>query len=74
MDIYELLAKLSVETVYLYDHHEDCVVRSEPPTDSNNYWVNFKGTAEYFAKHDCKLIMEARIPQNIITKEEYDNF
>lgn len=63
--------RLLIEPIYLDYDFEHCVVRSEP---GNGCFVKFEGETEFKAKHGSKLVTEALLGRNEITKEQYDNF
>ena len=67
----ELYKKMISEPVYFRYDFEDCVVRSEPRV---GWFVKFKGKVEFKATNGSKLIAEAELQRDIITKEEYDNY
>lgn len=57
---------------YLSNYFENAVVRWD--CVAKEFYVKFKGKNEFMAKDGSKVVTDAQIDGNIITKEEFDNF
>lgn len=67
----ELYKKMRIEPIYFRYDFEDCVVRSEPGV---GWFVKFKDKPEFKAVHGSKIVAEAILGMDMITKDEYDNY
>lgn len=62
----------SGKPVYLKYDFENAVVRFD--TETNSFFVKFKGEFEFKAKEGSSIVTEAILGLNEIPKSEYDNY
>lgn len=63
--------KLARDTLYFKNTFENACILSIP---GGGYWVKFSNEKAFKAKEGSKLITDAILEYNEITKEEYDSF
>lgn len=68
----ELLLKN--EIAYLYYHFEDIVVKLIPEKQKTIAFVKFRGEEEYNLDQSSKIVFNAKLGGEIVTKEFYDSF
>lgn len=68
----ELFEKLSKEPLYFINGFEEAVIRSDPSEE--HFYVKFKGKKEFLAKVGSSVVADAIIAENLISKEEYEQY
>ncbi|GAB1403131.1 hypothetical protein MASR1M74_03090 [Lentimicrobium sp.] len=68
----ELFKKLRTEKLYFRNEFEEAVIRSDPSDE--HFYVKFKGKKEFLAKEGSSVVADAIIVENLITREEYEQY
>lgn len=68
----ELFKKLRTEKLYFRNEFEEAVIRSDPSDE--HFYVKFKGKKEFLAKEGSSVVAVAIIVENLITREEYEQY